>query len=237
MQVIERHPWWDRVILALDHPEWSTLLAWVEQTRPWVTWYKIGPIAFVRHGVQLIHAVHRIGGQVLLDLKLHDIPSVILRTLDGIAHMRVAMVTVHALNGPNTLKTIAEHAATWTFRPLLIAVTILTSHTTPPWDPHTDTRTWAERLTEWAVRAGMDGVVCSAHEVAAIKRRYGTALRTIVPGIRFQPPEDDQRRWATPWDALRAGADWIVIGRALTGAPSIADRCRWLNERFMVENR
>jgi len=232
-----RHPWWDRVIVALDQTSLLDSLAWVERLRPWVTWFKVGPVAFLRHGPVLIHAIHQTEARVFLDLKLHDIPSVLESALRAAYHLRVAMVNFHALNGPEALRALADIARPWPDRPLLVAVTVLTSHDRPPWDPTSSPDVWAERLAGWAFEAGFDGVVCSAGEVPTIRQKYGPAFRTVVPGVRWEPPTDDQRRWATPWDALRAGADWIVLGRALTAAPDPEAACRRLNEAFYKQVR
>ncbi|GBC85045.1 Orotidine 5'-phosphate decarboxylase [bacterium HR11] len=228
----ERHSWWDRVIVALDQTSWLDALAWVERLRPWVTWFKVGPVAFLRHGPALIHAIHQTGARVFLDLKFHDIPSVMESALRAAYHLRVAMVNFHALSGPEALRSLAQTARPWPDRPLLIAVTVLTSHDRPPWDPTGSPATWAERLAGWALEAGFDGVVCSAGDVPAIRQKYGPDFRTVVPGVRLEAPADDQRRWTTPWDALRTGADWIVLGRALTASPDPIAVCERLNAAF-----
>jgi len=163
------------------------------------------------------------GCEVFLDLKYHDIPSTVAGAVKMAARLpSVRLVTLHTLGGTEMLEAAAQAVPLAKARPKLLGVTVLTSHDAaslrrvgisgPPGNR-------ALKLAKLAKRAGLDGVVASAQEIRAIRRACGPKFLIVVPGIRPDTSaEDDQSRVATPADAIRAGADYLVIGRPITGA-------------------
>ncbi|MDQ7842494.1 MAG: orotidine-5'-phosphate decarboxylase [Armatimonadota bacterium] len=217
----------DRLIVALDVPDLAAAAVLVGRLRPAVSWFKIGSQLFTAAGPAAVALVHDAGGRVFLDLKFHDIPTTVAGAVAVAAGLGVAMVNVHTAGGEAMLRAaVAACAAAapagsrapgWT-RPVLIGVTLLTS------DPDTgDLVHRAVSAAEVARSCGLDGVVCSPRECAAIKDRCGRGFVVVTPGIRLPPSAagavtDDQRRTATPAEAVRAGADFLVVGRPIVRA-------------------
>jgi orotidine-5'-phosphate decarboxylase len=178
---------------------------------------------FYAHGRAGYEAVAAEGMPIFLDLKLHDIPNTVASALNALLALtpRPAIVNVHATGGLDMMKAAAAAVAG---RTRLIAVTILTSLSDDDiwaagFETAKDTEAHARSLAVLARRAGLDGVVCSSHDLVGIRHDLGRDFLTVVPGIR--PPEtgnQDQKRAATPAMALAAGADVLVIGRAITSA-------------------
>jgi orotidine-5'-phosphate decarboxylase len=174
-------------------------------------------------------AVRRIGARapVFLDLKLHDIPNTVAGAVRALLPLRPAMLTVHAAGGAAMVDAAREAAESrGAERPILLAVTVLTSlgaealaETGVAGAPGEQVL----RLARLALESGADGLVCSPREAAAIRRAFGPAPLLVVPGVRpAGSAAGDQARTATPAEAVGAGADWIVLGRPLTGAPDPA---------------
>jgi orotidine-5'-phosphate decarboxylase len=215
----------DRLCVALDYPARAPVLEAARRFGPRVGWLKIGLEAFVAEGPGLVRDVAAASGaRVFLDLKLHDIPNTVARAAAAAASSGAAMVNVHALGGREMLEAAREAIGRAEApRPLLIAVTLLTS---------LDSRALADlpvagtpegiarRLAVLARDCGLDGVVCSPTDLPSIASACGGEFLTVVPGIR---PADsaagDQKRIASPADAIRAGAGILVVGRPVTGAP------------------
>ncbi|MBE3596253.1 MAG: orotidine-5'-phosphate decarboxylase [Hydrogenibacillus sp.] len=211
----------ERIVVALDVPTPESLTPLVRTLAGAVRRYKIGMSLFYAAHRAAIETVHNAGGSVFLDLKLHDIPSTVARTVRALAALDVDWLTVHALGGREMLEAAQEAAETAGGRPKLFAVTILTSHTpsslaaiglrgTP--EEH------ALSLAESARQSGLFGVVASPKEAAAIKATHGDALFVVTPGIRFDgggSGADDQARTAGPEEAVRAGSDALVVGRPI----------------------
>ena len=184
---------------------------------------KIGMEFFYAHGVAGYEKVAAEGLPIFLDLKLHDIPNTVAAALKALLRLdpKPAIVNVHATGGFDMMKAAADAAAG---QSKLIAVTILTSLSDDDiwatgFETAKDTQSHARALAALAKRAGLDGVVCSPHDLVGIRHDVGRDFLTVVPGIR---PADsgaqDQKRIATPEAAMAAGADILVIGRAITGA-------------------
>lgn len=210
-----KHPLWSRIILAIDLSDYSQILRTAERFRPYLQWIKVGMVPFLVGGHRLLHHLKKDGWKIFLDLKFHDIPNTVYGSVLQAINLGVDMVNVHALGGPEMLK--AAHEARIKVNPeiKLIAVTLLTSHQSIPWAPNESMEPLIRKLVEWTLDSGLDGVVCSPHEVEMIKKSVNEEFITVTPGIRFKPPDDDQRRWMTPDDAFKAGADYIVMGRSL----------------------
>jgi orotidine-5'-phosphate decarboxylase len=205
------------IILALDSDSLDDAMSTVTLTRAHVGNYKVGSILFTHHGTECVRKVRESGGNVFLDLKFHDIPNTVRGAVRGAARLGVRLLTVHTPGGMEMMKEAMEGAAegaeaAGTDKPLVIGVTVLTSIAGA-----SDVRDLVLRRAGAAVRAGIDGVVCSAHELPVIKSEYGDRLLTVVPGIRLSEQSvDDQARVATPGKAAGDGADFLVIGRSVT---------------------
>src|SRR6266566_1786501 len=205
------------LIVAFDLPSGREALALAARL-PGLRWAKIGPVLYTREGPAVVREFVARGLRVFLDLKWHDIPSVVAEAVAAAAGQGVAMATVHPLGGPAMLAAAAAGNVA------LVGVTILTSHDTPEVERVLgrgvpDLGFEAERLARLAVTAGLRGVVASGRELALLRAALGPQLLIVVPGIR--EPGDataDQRRTVTPADAVRLGATHLVVGRHLTRA-------------------
>jgi orotidine-5'-phosphate decarboxylase len=183
---------------------------------------KVGLEAFTAHGPALVREVRELGMPVFLDLKLHDIPNTVERAARNAAGLGVTMLTVHASGGEAMLRAAVAGAATVEHPPIVLAVTVLTSLDDAgladlgvPGGAAGRVRAWAEL----ARRSGCGGVVCSPHETAALRAALGRGFLLVTPGVRpAGAAAADQRRVATPRDAVRAGADLLVVGRPITAA-------------------
>jgi orotidine-5'-phosphate decarboxylase len=210
-----------RLVVALDTASPAVARAWAEAVAPWCGLMKLGLEYFVANGPAEVRGVS--GRPVFLDLKLHDIPNTVARAVEAVLPLEPRMLTVHASGGPEMMaaaRRAAELAGVE--RPLLLGVTVLTSLDAAALAAIGmvgGTVEQALRLGRLAVSAGADGLVCSAHEVAALRAELGGRVKLVVPGIRPLGTEaGDQARTMTPEQAVAAGADWIVVGRPITAA-------------------
>jgi orotidine-5'-phosphate decarboxylase len=211
----------ERVCIALDFPTRAEVLAAARRFAGRVGWLKVGLEAFVAEGPSLVGEVAATGPKVFLDLKLHDIPATVGRAVAAAARSGASMVNVHASGGRAMLEA-ARDAATRAGLAKLVAVTLLTSIDAKaladlPMAGHPEGI--ARRLALLAKQCALDGVVCSATDLAFVRDACGGGFLTVVPGIRPAGSEaGDQRRIATPAAAIEAGADLLVIGRPVTAA-------------------
>jgi len=217
-----------RVIVALDFPDSLAAFGLASRLDPAKCAVKVGKELFTAADAGLVHELVRRGFRVFLDLKFHDIPNTAAQACAAATRLGVWMLNVHASGGSAMMAAardaVARAAAeTGAPKPLLIAVTVLTS---------LNARDLAEigiqaspeeqvlRLARLAQAQGLDGVVCSAQEAAALKRALGPAFKLVTPGIRpAGAGTQDQARVMTPPQAIAAGADYLVIGRPITAAP------------------
>lgn len=210
------------IILALDYPSAGGALELVDLLAGRVNFYKVGLELFAREGPAVVHHLRKRRKQVFLDLKLHDIPRTVAGAVAAASGMGARLVTVHTAGGTHMMEAAAEAATDGT---RLLGVTMLTSLGTSslPRGPDGARLTPQEHVLQLAGRAsaaGLQGVVASPLEAAALRRRFGDGLLLVTPGIRLPRQSlHDQRRVATPRRARAAGADYLVIGRAVTGAP------------------
>lgn len=222
-----------RLIFALDVDNLEDARGWVDRLQAQVGVFKIGKQLFTRCGPEVVRLVQDRGGDVFLDLKYHDIPNTV--AMAGIEALRlgVRMFNVHALGGFEMMaKLVAEIDKVCPRgnpeRPLLLAVTILTSSTEETLRGVGIDRpitVMVPKLARLAKDAGMDGVVASPQEVGLIRDACGDDFLAITPGVRPAfAAQDDQKRITTPADALRSGADYLVIGRPISAAadPALA---------------
>ena len=210
------------VIVALDFATERDARQLLERLDPKRCRVKVGKELFTRAGPAFVRGIIDSGFDVFLDLKFHDIPNTVAGACSAAADIGCWMVNVHASGGREMMLAAAERLAHYQSRPLLVAVTVLTSmdHASILEIGYRSTPDkLVLQLAELTQRCGLDGVVCSAHEIKSIKRHCGSAFMTITPGIRLKgSADDDQRRIATPAGALEAGADFLVIGRPITRA-------------------
>ncbi len=213
----------EKICLALDFPTRGDVLAAAGRFSGRVGWMKVGLEAFVAEGPGLVADVARASGaRVFLDLKFHDIPATVAGAIASAGRSGAAMVNVHASGGRAMLEA-AREAARRAGLAKVIAVTVLTSidaKTLADLPMAGPPEAMARRLALLAKQCGLDGVVCSATDLAGIRAACGPEFFTVVPGIRLAGADlDDQKRVATPGRAVAAGADMLVIGRPVTAAP------------------
>lgn len=211
-----------RIIVALDFAAPASALQLLEQIDPERCRVKIGKEMFTRAGPAFVEQVAGRGFEIFLDLKFHDIPNTVAAACAAAADMGVWMVNVHASGGRRMMMAAAERLAQFSERPLLVAVTILTSLGEGDIAEIGYRGSPAEnvlRLAALTEDSGLDGVVCSPLEVAALRAARGAAFQLVTPGVRpAGAAADDQKRIMTPGDAIRAGASYLVIGRPITAA-------------------
>lgn len=210
-----------RLIVALDTASWEQALKWVDRL-PQVLWWKVGLELFTAVGPQILQALKERGKRIFLDLKLHDIPHTVGRAAQVAVGYGVDLLTVHAAGGSAMLR--AAVAATQGSSCRLLAVTLLTSlgpdQVRQELGVERDPGNYVLQLARLALDQGVSGLVCSPQEVGRLRQALGPEVLLVTPGIRLGDPEaeDDQRRVCTPAAALRAGADYLVVGRPITAA-------------------
>jgi len=212
-----------RVIVALDFPDASKALALAARLEPGACRLKVGKELFTAAGPGLIEQLRRAGFEIFLDLKYHDIPNTVAAACAAAAELGIWMINVHALGGRAMMTAAGEVFARRASRPRVVAVTLLTSMGGPEMQDvglAGTPREAVSRLARLAQSCGLDGVVCSAQEARDLRQACGPDFLLVTPGIRPAGSEaDDQRRVATPRQALADGADYLVIGRPITQAP------------------
>lgn len=214
-----------RVIVALDNFELAYLETLASKLSPADCRLKIGKETFCKSGPALIRELVARGFDVFLDLKFHDIPNTVAQAVKVAAELGVWMVNVHASGGRRMMMAAAEALQQCEGRrPLLTAVTVLTSMDATDLAEVGITMTPEQqvlKLARLASDCGLDGVVCSAHEASLLKSKLGQDFVLVTPGVRpVGSSADDQRRTATPSEAISMGSDFLVIGRPITQAPN-----------------
>ncbi|MGH7153802.1 MAG: orotidine-5'-phosphate decarboxylase [Acetobacteraceae bacterium] len=210
-----------RLIVALDTADAKRAAAWAEAVAPHCGLFKLGLEFFAAHGPA---GVRRIAGRPLfLDLKLHDIPNTVAGAVRAVLPLQPRMLTVHTAGGGAMIQAARQAAdAAGAERPLLLAVTVLTSldaAALAATGVADDPARQVLRLGRLALDHGADGLVCSPLEVALLREALGSEVKLVVPGVRpVGATAGDQARVMTPEQAVAAGADWIVVGRPITEA-------------------
>lgn len=211
----------DRLIVALDFPNAVETLEFTERIEQTCQWVKVGLELFVAEGPGIVAALSEQGFSVFLDLKLHDIPNTVAGAVRTATNAGARLLTLHAAGGPAMLGAAVEAANSLTAAPKLLAVTVLTSMDLAQLKAIGVERSAAEQvelLAQMASGAGIEGFVSSAEEVAALRRAHPAAT-LVIPGIRPTGADlGDQKRVATPANALGLGADYLVVGRPITQA-------------------
>jgi orotidine-5'-phosphate decarboxylase len=211
-----------RVIVALDFPTASEALAFAARITPQQCRVKVGFELFTSAGPAVVEALVMKGFDVFLDLKYHDIPNTVASACSAAARLGVWMLNVHTLGGRNMMQAAREAVDKSTRRPLLIGVTVLTSHSADDLQEiglGGDTASQVLRLADLAKKSGLDGVVCSAQEAQRLRAEHGAGFCLVTPGIRPVGSEcGDQTRVVTPSEAVHRGAHYLVVGRPITHA-------------------
>ncbi len=216
----------ERIILALDFAEHEIAINWVEKLKSKIKTFKVGPILFLNSGSEGLREFSNLGVDVFLDLKFHDIPSTVEKTARQSVRFGANMFTIHTLGGLEMMKAVSEavkeEAQKLSYpKPLVLGVTVLTSQDKKSLEQvgiSTSTEDTVMNLASLAEKANVDGLVCSGVEVEALRNEFGDRFTLVVPGIRPGTDNQDQKRVTTPAEAISAGADYLVIGRAITEA-------------------
>ena len=215
----------EKIILALDVNDPDYALEIVDKFSGHIEIFKVGLELFTSGGPDVIRKIHDKGKRVFLDLKLHDIPNTVSKAALAATRLGVFMFNMHASAGSETMKrcrdTVIEACIKENLkRPKMLAVTVLTSLSQETlkeeFGIQHSLRTHVRHLSSMAMKAGLDGVVASGHEVSMIKNHCGRNFLIVAPGIRpsWSPP-DDQKRTMTPRQAIHEGADYLVMGRSI----------------------
>ena len=223
------------IICALDTQEVDAASEIAEQVRPHVGAVKLGLEFFTANGAVGVSRITKLGIPVFLDLKFHDIPNTVARSIAATAGLNTFMLTVHTNGGINMLKAAIDASdrvaqITGKERPLVVGVTLLTSLDQDDISLlgfKDNVNDQVLRLADLAQSAGLDGVVCSPFEIGMLRRTMGGDLKLVVPGIRMEGSDThDQKRTMTPREALQKGADFLVIGRPITEARNCAEAAK-----------
>ena len=207
------------IIVAIDETDIDKASVIIDSLDPEKCMVKIGSVTFNSVGHQIIYYAAEKGFDIFLDLKLHDIPNTVRKSIEGLIPLPISMLTIHTSGGKDMMLAAMETASNSKIK--VFGVTALTSLS----DEDTIDifkRTSSDQVNamlDLAVSAGIDGVVCSPHELELVSSRK--SLLSITPGIRLQDSDDDQKRVMTPKEAIDLGSDFLVIGRPITSSPDI----------------
>lgn len=226
----------ETILIALDVASLEQAKAMVQAVGERAVGYKVGSELFTRSGPAAVEFLEEQGKEVFLDLKFHDIPNTVARAVSAAAELGVSMLNVHASGGAEMMHAAARAAQACASRPRVLAVTVLTSINQAILSEEVGCERAVEahvlHLARLALAAGLDGVVSSPKEIAIIRESLGSDFLIVTPGIRpAWAAKADQKRVMTPAEAIRAGADYIVIGRPITASPNP----RYAFERIIAE--
>ena len=216
------------IIVAVDETQLSFFKQTVDSLDSNLCMIKIGSVSFNAIGHEALTYVASKGFEIFLDLKLHDIPNTVKKSIEGLISLPIGMMTIHTSGGLEMMKAAKNVVSDTNVK--IFGVTALTSLT----DEDTSTifqRTASNQvkaMLDLAQEAQIDGVVCSPHELDLVVERK--SLLSITPGIRLSESADDQSRVMTPKDAISKGADYIVIGRPITNAPNISEALQEIHD-------
>ena len=220
-----------RIVVAMDFDNTEQCLAMANRLSPLDCRLKIGKELFTACGPKIIEQLMALGFEIFLDLKFHDIPNTTSKAVKVAAELGVWMVNVHASGGERMMYAARETLEQYSGkRPLLIAVTVLTSMEASDLKGVGIERSPEEQVMKLARlthTCGLDGIVCSAQEAVLMRSQFGDKFCLVTPGIRLETSvQDDQRRTLTPAAAIAAGSSYLVIGRPITQSVNPADTCK-----------
>jgi len=223
----------EKLILGLDVDDAAEAYNLIDKLSPHIKYFKVGLQLITKDGPRLIMTLKRKGVKVFYDAKFYDIPQTVYNACYEAARFGVNMVNVHAAGGPKMIsyarEAIEAGAAKMQLeRPALLAVTVLTSFENRDmkniWKTRMKVKDMVLHFARMAKKAGADGVVCSPHEIKTIKKELGRDFIVVTPGVRVGKIEkDDQKRIMTPYDAIKNGADYIVVARPILQAEDKLD--------------
>jgi len=205
-----------QIILALDVDTLKEARDFVDKLYPKIKIFKVGSYLFTAYGPKIIEMLHKKGAEIFLDLKYFDIPNTVSGAVAAAVRLKVKMITLHICGGQEMLQAAVASAkrqakALKIARPMLIGVTVLTSQPAKPGE--------VLALAKQAVASGLDGVVCSVQEAGVLRRKIKKSFIMVTPGIRLDNlSKDDQKRTATADQAIKAGSNFLVIGRPILKA-------------------
>jgi len=213
----------NELIVALDRPTSADICSTLEKLPDEITWYKVGLELFTAEGPHALQPLKDRQKKIFLDLKLHDIPNTVSRAVRSAANHGVSLLTAHTLGGESMLRAAVDAAKNMGEKaPKIIGVTILTSHGQSDLDAIGIREKISDqvlRLAELALKSGADGLVASVNEAQSLRQKFGNDFILVVPGIRPAGADiGDQKRVATPEAAIKAGADFLVVGRPILEA-------------------
>ena len=214
----------EKILLVLDVSSREEAMKLVRPLYEHVGMFKVGTQLFTAEGPALVREIVGLGGKVFLDLKFHDIPNTVSHGVLEAAKLGVSLMTIHAAGGRAMMETVSKELRNQfgERRPMVAAVTVLTSLNDASLQEVGIARPMSQQVVEMAKLAencGVDGVVCSPQEIELVRKATGRNFKIVTPGIRMPGQSaNDQQRLATPREALSAGADYIVVGRAVTAA-------------------
>jgi len=225
-----------RLIVALDYRSSSDALAFAKRVSPCQCRLKVGLELFTTSGPAVVRELMGLGFDIFLDLKYHDIPNTVAQVCTRAAEMKVWMVNVHLLGGVDMLCASRQAIDACSHKPLLVGVTLLTSHSQESLAQLNITGSVeanVHALASMAKQTGLDGVVCSPLEVARLRQQLGQDFILVTPGIRpAGATHNDQQRVMTPKQAIKAGSDYLVIGRPITNATDPPAMLEQLNQKI-----
>lgn len=228
-----------KVIVALDYDTQADALAFVDRIDPNSCRLKVGKEMFTLYGPQFVQELQKRGFSIFLDLKFHDIPNTCSKAVRAAAELGVWMVNVHASGGEKMMSTSREILEPYgKDRPLLIGVTVLTSmeqNDLAGIGLNIEPQQQVMRLAQLTKNSGLDGVVCSAQESSMLKSELGENFKLVTPGIRpTGSAVGDQKRIMTPIEAIKAGSDYLVIGRPITQSKNPAEVLTEINNTLII---
>ncbi|MDR0956682.1 MAG: orotidine-5'-phosphate decarboxylase [Endomicrobium sp.] len=212
-----------KIILALDVYNYQKAESLVKETSLYIDIYKVGPILFLHAGKKIMKMIEKSGKKVFLDLKFHDIPSTVARSVEMARELGVYSLTIHSVGGEEMVKA----AVSVKNRPKIWVVTALTSQIIKSFEV-------VERA-KFAKFCGVNGVISSPLEVSLIKKECGNDFDVITPGIRLVKSDDDQKRIADPKIAVKKGADFIVVGRPIIEAIKPSEVAKSIYESILTK--
>jgi orotidine-5'-phosphate decarboxylase len=215
-----------RVIFALDVDNFAAAQQWVSMLNGHVGMFKVGKQLFTAYGPEVVRMIEKHGANIFLDLKYHDIPNTVAAASVEAARLKVKLINLHALGGYEMMSRTVERLQEEfrdKERPSILAVTILTSSTSETLREvgiELPVSEMVVKLAKLAQKAGIDGVVASPLEVPLIRETCGNDFIIVTPGVRpASAATDDQKRVMAPGEAVKAGSDYLVIGRPISAAP------------------
>jgi orotidine-5'-phosphate decarboxylase len=217
----------NKLIVALDVDSFEKAKKLIDKLSPYVNIFKVGSELFTNSGPKIIEYINEKQKKTFLDLKFYDIPNTVKRATLAAAKHKVFMMTFHASGGQDMLSEAVNGINGRAVRPLLVAVTVLTSKA------ERSALKQVIRLAKITQKAGLDGIVCSANETKRVKKIFGKKFLVINPGIRPKwAQKNDQKRVTSPEEAVKNGADFIVVGRPITEAKNPVSATREILEEL-----